>query len=244
MSSLTEQEIVRYSRHIILPEVGGRGQKKLKGASVLLAGLGAAGSAAALYLAAAGIGRITLWDPALVTPQDLEGGIAHDRSRLGTPRSRSAAVPLRAINPDSEVAVLDRENDVAGAMPDYQVALLSGGDWLDLEPAALKAGASAVLYAAHGARGAVTVARPEGPCLDCLGGVRAQALGLYPEEGGAAAVAAAAGVVGVVAATEAIKLIVGTGSPLTGRVLRYDGWLARFDEDFFERVPGCPVCHG
>lgn len=241
--SLTEQEILRYSRHIILPEVGGRGQKKLKGASVLLAGVGAAGSAAALYLAAAGVGRLTLWDPGLLTLQDLEGGIAHDRSRIGMPRARSAAEPLRAINPDAEVAVLDRENDVAGSVAEHQVVLLSAGDWSDVEPAVLKAGGSAVLYAVHGARGAATVTGPKGPCLACLG-ARAQAYGLFPEDGTVPAVAAAAGVVGVVAATEAVKLIIGAGTPLTGRVFRYDGWLARFDEEYFERNAACPVCHG
>lgn len=231
--SLTEQEIIRYSRHIILPEVGGRGQRKLKEASVLLAGVGAAGSAAALYLAAAGIGRITLWDPSLVVSADLASSIAHDQSRLGTPRARSAAVPLRAINPAASVEVLDRESDVVGALPEYHVVLLSTGDWSMLEPAVLHAGGSAVLYGVQGARGAVTVTRPGGPSLQAIGSARAAALGLAPEESGVPAVAAAAGVIGVVAATEAIKLILGAGSPLAGRILCYDGWSARFEEEVF-----------
>jgi adenylyltransferase/sulfurtransferase len=240
--SLTEQEIIRYSRHIILPEVGGRGQKKLKGASVLLAGVGAAGSAAALYLAAAGIGHLTLWDPALVTPQDLESGIAHDRSRIGMPRALSAAVPMQAMNPDAEIDLLDRESDVESGIPEFQVVLVSAGDWGALERAARRAGAAAVLYAVHGAAGAVTVSRPGSPCLGCLGAEQARACGLVPDEGAVGSVAAAAGVVGVMAATEAVKLILGIGDPLVGRVLRYDGWTARFDETIYKSGAGCPVC--
>ncbi|MDB4896028.1 MAG: molybdopterin biosynthesis protein, partial [Firmicutes bacterium] len=231
--SLTEQEIVRYSRHIILPEVGGRGQRKLKAASVLLAGLGAAGSAAALYLAAAGIGQITLWDPLVVTPQDLASGIAHDRSRIGLPRARSAAVPMRAINPDAQIDVLDRESDVLGAVAAHQLVLASAGDWEALTNAAYKSGAATVLYGAHGASGAAAAFRQGQPCLRCLGAERAQNAGLFPEAGGAPAIAAAAGVVGVVAATEAVKLILGTGEPLFGRVLSYDGWRAAFREESF-----------
>lgn len=240
--SLTEQDIIRYSRHIILPEVGGRGQKKLKAGSVLLCGAGAAGSAAALYLAAAGIGRLTLWDPGLVTPQDLESGIAHTTARVGEPRARSAAEPMRAIYPEAQVEVLDRESDVYSALPEYQVVLLESGDWQALEAGALKAGASAVLYAVHGASGAVTVTRPAGPCLHCLGAQQARAWGLAPGEGALPAVSAAAGVIGVMAATEAIKLILGIGQPLVGRVIRYDGWLARFEEETYSRAAECPVC--
>jgi molybdopterin/thiamine biosynthesis adenylyltransferase len=242
--SLTEQEILRYSRHIILPEVGGRGQKKLKSASVLLAGLGASGSAAALYLAAAGIGQITLWDPALVTPHDLESGIAHDRSRIGMPRARSAAAPMRAINPAAVIEVLDREGDVLGSVPAHQVVLASAGDWGALSEATRKSGAPAVLYGAHGASGAVAAfgCGDGQPCFRCLGVDQARAAGLFPEEGVLPAIAAAAGVTGVVAATEAIKLILGAGDPLFGRVLCYDGWRATFREEHFARKPDCPRC--
>jgi molybdopterin/thiamine biosynthesis adenylyltransferase len=241
--SLTEQEILRYSRHIILPEVGGRGQKKLKGAAVLIAGLGPAGSAAALYLAAAGIGRITLWDPGLVTPADLEAAIAHDRHRLGMDRARSAREALTAINPDAEVAALEREGDVAGAVAAHQVVVATTGDWAGLQAEAARTGAAAVFAAAHGGGGAVMAYKPGEPCLGCVDPERARSLGLRPEgEGGA--VAAAAGVVGVAAATEAVKLILGAGTPLTGRILAYDGWEARFREVPVHRSPACPICGG
>ncbi len=239
--SLTEQEILRYSRHIILPEVGGRGQRKLKAASVLVAGVGASGSAAALYLAAAGIGQITLWDPSLLAPADLESGIAHSTSRIGQPRARSAATAMRAINPDAVIECLDRESDVVGAVGEHHLVLASAGDFAALARTALQSGAAAVLCGAHGAGGAAAVFRQGQPCFDCLGAARAQALGLYPEEG-APALAAAAGVVGVVAATEAVKLILGAGTPLFGRVLCYDGWTAQFREEFFEKGVGCPRC--
>ena len=240
--SLTEQEILRYSRHIILPEVGGRGQKRLKGGSVLLAGLGAAGSVAALYLAAAGIGRLTLWDPGLVMPQDLEGGIAHSRERIGQPRARSAAAPLRAMNPDARVEVCDRESDLFSLLPEHQILLATTGDWQALVPEVLRLGGAAVLCSVRGAVGAVSVFRPGGPCLSCLGGARAAAAGLAPEEGGVPAVAAAAGVVGVMGATEAVKLLLGAGTSLSGRVLRFDGWSSRFDEEQFAAAPGCTSC--
>ncbi len=244
MSTLTEQEIVRYSRHIILPEVGGRGQKKLKEAAVLLAGLGAAGSAAALYLAAAGIGRLTLWDPGLVTPQDLAAGIAHATDRVGLPRARSAAVPVRAINPDAQVEVLDRESDVAGSLPEHHILLAAAGDWDELTVAVRKGGGAAVFYGIHGATGAAMTFRLGTTCPACLGQERSRALGLFPEGGSGAAVPAAAGVIGVMAATEAVKLILGVGSPLFDRVLCYDGWAARFREERAGRLSDCPVCKG
>lgn len=239
--SLTEQEIHRYSRHIILQEVGGRGQLKLKKAAILIAGAGAVGSAAALYLAAAGVGRLTLWDPGVVGPGDLEGAIAHTAGAVGEPRSRSAVQPLRAINPDARVEALDRESDVVGTVPDHQVVLASAGRWDELATAAYAARVHLVLAGLRGARGAVAAFRPQPPCLRCLGPSQSGALGLLPETG-VPAVAAAAGVVGVVAATEAIKLLLGIGEPLVGRVLTYDGWGAHFGEHGFSARDGCEVC--
>lgn len=230
---LTEQEILRYSRHIILSEVGGRGQLRLKTASVLLAGLGPSGSAAALYLAAAGVGHLTLWDPSVVTAQDLEGAIAHDTTRIGLPRARSAAVPIQAINPDAVVEVLDRESDVLGAVPAHQVVLASNGDWGALVGAAVASGASAVVCGAHGASGAVASFKQGEPAWSDLETGRAHTIGLYPEEGSLPALSAAAGVIGVIAATEVVKLILGIGDPLFGRVLCYDGWAATFREERF-----------
>lgn len=239
--SLTEQEIHRYSRHIILQEVGGRGQLRLKNGSVLIAGAGAVGSAAALYLAAAGVGRLTVWDPAVVGPADLEGGIAHTRDRLGQPRARSAVLPMRAINPDARVEALDRESDVVGSAADHQVVLASAGPWDELAAKARTGGANLVLAGLQGVRGAVAAFRSGSPCCRCLGADRAGLLGLLPE-GIIPAVAAAAGVIGVVAATEAIKLILGIGTPLVGRVLTYDGWSSHFEEESYGISRDCEWC--
>jgi molybdopterin/thiamine biosynthesis adenylyltransferase len=239
--SLTEEEILRYSRHIILPEVGGRGQRKLRAASVLIAGLGASGSAAALYLAAAGIGHITLWDPELLGPLDLESGIAHDGTRLGQPRARSAMSAMRAINPDARLDLLDPGSDLLSAVPDHQFLVASVGEWAPMVDASVRSGGTAILCGTHGAGGAVTAVRAGDPCLGCLGADRAQALGLIPE-GSGPAVAAAAGVIGTVAATEAVKIILGVGTPLFGRVFSYDGWNGLFEIEPFSKAEGCPHC--
>jgi molybdopterin/thiamine biosynthesis adenylyltransferase len=239
--SLTEQEIVRYSRHIILPEVGGRGQRKLRSASVLLVGLGASGSAAALYVAAAGVGQIALWDSELLAPHDLSAAIAHRQDRVGQPRSRSAAVALRAINPDADIQCIDRESDLLGAVPGYQVVIASTGDWPGVYGATQRAGTTVIFCASQGATGAVTCVGPNQPCLECLGEAQRQSIGLYPE-GTTHSIGAAAGVIGVLAATEAIKLILSIGSPLIGRVMVYDGWEATFREIPYQLEATCVTC--
>lgn len=239
---LTEAEILRYSRHIILPEVGGRGQKRILNASVLLAGLGAAGSAAALYLAAAGVGRITLWDPAPVTEADLASGIAHTRERLGQSRAGSAAEAVGAINPAAEVQVVATAADAVAQVGPDQLVLLSTAPWQALHDTAVARGARVIACGVHGAAGAVTVFQKGGPCLACLPREPLQAAGLYGEEEGETALAAAAGVVGIAAATEAVKLILGVGRPLAGRLLAYDGWCAALREEPLQGAPGCPVC--
>jgi molybdopterin/thiamine biosynthesis adenylyltransferase len=221
--SLTEAEILRFSRHIILREVGGRGQRKLKEASVLIAGLGAVGSAAALYLRAAGIGTLTLWDSGVLTPGDMAGAIGHEAERIGWPRARSAALTLRAINPDAELVVLDREVDLLSGLAAFDVILASTGPWEELAAGAREVGVPLILAAAHGGSGAVTLLAPEGPCFRCMPEAVRFAAGLYPEEGGGA-IAPAAGVIGTVAATEVIKRLLGVGEGLVGRLLTWDGW--------------------
>lgn len=240
--TLTEEQIRRYSRHIIMPEVGGRGQKRILESSVLLAGLGGAGSAAALYLAAAGVGRIALWDPAPVTEADLTAAIAHTHDRLGQSRAASAAERLRAINPEAEVIVEESEASAAARLNADWVVLLSAEPWQPLHDQALKQGASVVACGAHGTGGAVTVFRQGGPCLACLDANSLREVGLYGEETGEAPLAAAAGVVGLTAAAEVIKLILGKGILLAGRVLTYDGWTAAVDEQKLEGRGNCPVC--
>jgi len=239
--SLTEQEILRYSRHIILPEVGGRGQKRIKAASVLIAGLGAVGSAAALYLAAAGVGRITLWDAAALTEEDLTGAIAHARSRIGQNRAVSASASLAAINPDAAVTALSVSCAPVEAVGDHQVVMATMGDWMALQAEAIRCEVPLVFAGASGGSGAAMAYRPGEPCLGCVDEDRAAALGLRPE-GATGAVSAAAGVIGVAGATEVIKLILGVGTPLTGRILAYDGWESRFREAPVVRREDCRLC--
>lgn len=239
--SLTEQEILRYSRHIILPEVGGRGQKRIMAASVLVVGLGAVGSAAALYLAAAGVGRISLWDPTPLTAADLRGAIAHAWDRIGQSRAASARESAAAINPSATVTALAEPDRLLDAVGEHQVVLATAGDWESIQSAAVRSGTPVIFAGASGASGGAMAYRPGEPCLGCVDRERAASLGLRPE-GPEGAVSAAAGVVGTAGATEAIKLILGAGTPLTGRILSYDGWEARFRETPVSRREDCRLC--
>jgi len=242
--TLTEQEVLRYSRHIILPEIGGRGQVRIKESVVLVAGLGAAGSAAALYLAAAGVGRMTLWDPANVTLPDFTSSIAHIRAHIGRNRAESARTKLLGINPDTAVTVSTDPDALAALVPAHQIVVATAGDWKAIQEAALRSGTAVVFAGVHEAEGAVFSYRPGEPCLGCIDPAVAAQAGLQPEgaDGAGRVVSAAGGVIGTAAATEALKLIVGIGSPLTGRVMCYDGWTARFREVRVTRRPDCPVC--
>jgi molybdopterin/thiamine biosynthesis adenylyltransferase len=223
--SLSEAEILRFSRHIILREVGGRGQRRLKQAHVLVAGLGSAGSSAALYLKAAGIGALTLWDEGVVSQGDLAGSVVHAPERIGMARARSAAFTLSQLYQEGELTVLDREAELLMGLAAYDVILLASGPWEAVLAEARRLGIPVVLTAAHRGEGAVTVIAPEGPCFECLPERLRLLAGLHPEEG-EGAVAPAAGVVGTIAAAEVIKRLLGVGEGLAGRILRWDGWAA------------------
>jgi len=167
-----------------------------------------------------------------------EGVVDRHRTRLSLGPGSAPAVARE------DCVVLDWKRIAGGratAVEVVPVAAFTAGDWEGLQAAVLRAGTAAVLCGVHGAAGAAGTLRTGAPCLACLGAEQARSLGLYPE-GGGATVAAAAGVIGVVAATEAVKLILGIGSPLTGRVLTYDGWTATFGEHGYERNPRCSAC--
>lgn len=227
--SLSESEILRFSRHIILREVGGRGQRRLKDAHVLVAGLGPAGSSAALYLKAAGIGSMTLWDDGVVSMGDLAGSVAHAQERLGMARARSAAFTLGRLYQEGELTVLDREADPLLGLAAYDVILLANGPWESIMREAERLGIPVVLTAAHRGEGAVTLVAPDGPCFACMPERVRLLAGLYQEEG-EGAIAPAAGVVGTMAAAEVIKRLLGVGEGLSGRILRWDGWEATVNE--------------
>jgi molybdopterin/thiamine biosynthesis adenylyltransferase len=240
----------RYSRHLLLPEVGAQGQKRLEQARVVLIGAGGLGSPAALYLAAAGVGTITLVDDDNVDKSNLQRQIVHTDSRIGMAKTQSASIGLQALNP--RIAIRTemhriRSENVEQLLRDHDV-IIDGADNFPtrylLDAAARRLRIPLVYGAVHRFTGQVSVFdanRDESPCYRCL----------FPQPPGAdeAPNCAEAGVLGVVPgtigllqATEAIKLILKIGTPLVGRLLCYDALAASFRELRLTRDPNCPGC--
>jgi len=220
---LSEAEIQRYARHIILGEVGGRGQIRLRGASVLLLGLGGIGCSAAAYLAAAGVGHLGIADPRPVGSAPQSGAILFAAAEAAAIRTTAAAVPLQALNPHARIECLPGPGWLApGVAGGWDVVLAAAGDWAAW---AAVPGAPLLLAGAAEEQGALAWLEPgpAGPAV--LAALQAAAPALAPEA--AAVFAAVAGVVGSAAATEVIKRILGIGTPLAG-VLRYDGAAGSF----------------
>jgi adenylyltransferase/sulfurtransferase len=246
--TLTPEQYERYSRHVLIPEVGEAGQLRLLDAKVLLIGAGGLGSPAALYLAAAGVGTIGIIDADVVDRSNLQRQVVHTEDRIGMAKVDSAEVAMKGINPDVEVVKyterLTSEN-VLDVIVGYDV-IVDGTDNFPtrylLNDASLVAGIPVVHGSIYQFEGSVTVYKPfEGPCYRCQ----------YPEppppelapscaEGGVLGVLP--GVVGTLQATEAIKLVLGIGEPLIGRQLRYDALTMEFTELRMRRDPDCPVC--
>ncbi len=248
MNELSQDEILRYSRHLILPDVGLEGQGKLKSSSVLLVGTGGLGSPAALYLAAAGVGHIGVVDYDLVEDSNLQRQVIHDATSLGEQKVDSARRRMLALNPYIQVdainAVLTSEN--AMELADGYDLLIDGTDNFPtrylLNDLAVFTRRPYVYGSIFRFEGQVSVfdART-GPCYRCL----------FPEppppgsvptcaEGGVFGVLP--GTVGTIQATEAIKLILGIGDPLTGRLLLYDALDMSFQTVRLKKNPGCKVC--
>lgn len=223
--SLTEAEIHRYSRHIILSEVGGRGQKKLKAASLLLLGLGGCGSSAAMYLAAAGCGRLGLADPQPVGDPLLAGAILYGAAAGEAVRSTAAVGPLLAINPALHAVPIPGWSDPSVAA-EWDVVVAAAGDWASWADACAAAGRPLVLVGAAGSTGAVAALQPELGGAPTLQRLQARVPALAPER--PPVLAPVAGAVGVAAATEALKLVLGIGRSLAGQALVYDGAAASF----------------
>jgi sulfur-carrier protein adenylyltransferase/sulfurtransferase len=246
--TLTPEQFERYSRHVLIPEVGEQGQLKLLDSKVLLIGAGGLGSPAGLYLAAAGVGTLGIIDADVVDASNLQRQILHTVDRIGMPKVDSAEATIRALNPDVTVVKyatrLTSEN-VLDVISGYDV-IVDGTDNFPtrylLNDASLVAGIPVVHGSIYQFEGSVTVYKPhDGPCYRCQ----------YPEppppelapscaEGGVLGVLP--GVVGTLQATEAIKLLLGLGEPLVGRQLRYDALTMEFVELRMRRDPDCPVC--
>jgi adenylyltransferase/sulfurtransferase len=246
--SLTPDELRRYARHVVLPQVGAAGQERLKAASVLIVGLGGLGSPAALYLAAAGIGRLGLVDCDRVDESNLQRQVLHGTSSVGTPKVESARARLHDLNPHVDLQVHGERLDVQNALSlvgAYDV-VVDGTDQFAarylVNDACVIEGRPNVHGSVHRFEGQVSVfATPGGPCYRCLF-PEPPAPGTVPNcaEGGVLGVLP--GIVGSLQAAEAIKWIVGIGAPLVGRLLHFDALGMRMHEVAFARDPACPMC--
>jgi molybdopterin/thiamine biosynthesis adenylyltransferase/rhodanese-related sulfurtransferase/molybdopterin converting factor small subunit len=247
-TDLTNEEILRYSRHLIMPEVGKEGQLKLKNAKVLLVGAGGLGAPLGLYLAAAGIGRIGLVDFDVVDHTNLHRQVIHGTKDVGRKKLDSAADRMRDINPnvrlDLHEIALTSENALA-VMEPYDI-IVDGTDNFPtrylVNDACVLLGKPNVYGSIFRFEGQATVfAYPGGPCYRCSY-PEPPPPGLVPScaEGGVLGILP--GMIGVIQATETVKLILGIGEPLIGRLLRYDALEMRFREYKVRRDPHCPVC--
>ncbi len=250
--ALTAEQRNRYQRHLLLPEVGEAGQLQLLGSKVLLLGAGGLGSPAAMYLAAAGVGTLGIVDMDVVDESNLQRQILHNLDRVGDRKVDSAKKTLTLINPDVDVVTFDVRlgaDNVLDVISGYDV-IVDGTDNFPtrylLNDAALKAGGIPVV---HGSifrfEGQVTVLAPrlDGPCYRCFipeppppemapSCAEAGVLGVLP------------GIVGSLQAMEAIKLVLGLGEPLVGRLLAYDSLEESFRTFKMRRDPSCPACSG
>lgn len=238
----------RYARHLVMPEVGPEGQEKIHQAKVLFIGAGGLGSPALLYLAAAGVGTIGIVDFDSVDLSNLQRQVVHTESRIGMKKTESAALTIKALNP--EVKVVQHvewltEDNVDRLIADYDL-VIDGTDTFEtrytLNDAAVRAAKPVVHASVFRFEGQLTVFVPfEGPCYRCLyptppppelapGCSVAGVLGVVP------------GVMGLLQATEAIKLILGLGDPLIGRLLIWDALDGTFSEVRLRRDPMCPAC--
>ena len=248
LPELTRDDLSRYSRHLILPEVGEEGQRKLKAARVLCVGTGGLGSPLALYLAAAGVGTLGLVDFDVVDESNLQRQIIHSTADIGRKKLDSAAEKLEALNPELNVVKHDTLLSSANALDilkDYDVI----ADGTDNFPTRYLVNDACVLLGKPNAYGSIfrfegqasVFAAENGPCYRCLY-PEPPPPGLVPScaEGGVLGILP--GLVGVIQATETIKLILGIGSPLIGRLLLVDALNMRFRELKLRRNPECPVC--
>jgi len=245
---MTEAQAKRYSRHLLIPEVGEAGQFKLLDSRVLLIGAGGLGSPAAYYLAAAGVGTLGIIDADVVDESNLQRQILHNTQRIGQYKAESARETIEALNPDIKVVTyIERldESNVRRIIADYDVIL----DGTDNFPTRYLLNDAAVLEnkpVVHGSvfrfEGQLTVFKPhEGPCYRCL----------YPEPPPPALAPSCAeagvlgvlpGIIGLLQATETIKLLLGIGDPLVGRLMTYDALVGEFSELRLFRDPKCPAC--
>jgi molybdopterin/thiamine biosynthesis adenylyltransferase/rhodanese-related sulfurtransferase len=246
--TLSEAQAKRYSRHLLVPEVGEEGQFKLLDSRVLLIGAGGLGSPAAYYLAAAGVGTIGIIDADIVDDSNLQRQILHNTQRIGQYKAESARETIEALNPDVKVIThIERldESNVARIIADYDV-ILDGTDNFPtrylLNDAALIANKPVVHGSVFRFEGQLTVFKPyEGPCYRCLY-PEPPPMALAPSCAEAGVLGVLPGIIGILQATETIKLLLGIGDPLVGRMMTYDALAGEFNELRLFRDPKCAAC--
>ena len=248
MIEFTDEQIERYSRHIILPEVGGAGQQKMLEARILLLGAGGLGSPAAYYLAAAGIGNLGIVDFDQVDLSNLQRQIIHSTERIGMLKTESAKKTIQALNPDVNVTLYNEKIDssnILSIIKDYDY-VVDGSDNFPtrylVNDACVMENKTLIHGSIYRFEGQVTVFKPNsGPCYRCL----------YPEppppgmspncqEGGVLGVLA--GIIGNLQVVEVLKLILGIGEPLVGKLLIYDALKTEFRNLNLRKDASCPLC--
>ena len=246
--TLTAEQRERYSRHMLVPEIGIEGQQKLLDAKVLLLGAGGLGSPTALYLAAAGVGTLGIVDDDVVDLSNLQRQVIHTTDRIGTPKVDSAEQSIHAINPDVNVVKYQTRIDASNIVEiikDYDV-IVDGVDNFPtrylLNDATVRLKIPVVSASILGFDGQLSVFKPyEGPCYRCLFREPPPAE-LAPSCGANGVLGVLPGTMGLLQATEVIKLIVGIGEPAIGRLLLYDALGATLTEVKVHRDPECPIC--
>jgi len=243
MENLTEKELQRYDRQIMLRGWGEEAQKKLKRARVAIAGIGGLGSPVSIYLTAAGVGYLKLIDSDIVDLSNLNRQIVHWGTDLGRPKVESAAMKLTQLNPEVQIDSINDQissDTVASILKDVDLVL----DGLDNLPTrmlinkeAIRRGIPYIYTAVYGMEGYMTVIMPgKGPCLKCIYPSEFPSSGKFPILG------TTPGVMGNLEATEAIKILTGIGKLAVGRLIVYDGERMTFDEVAIKKSDHCTVC--
>lgn len=248
LDEFTEREIRRYARHIVMPEVGGLGQAKLRSARVLVVGAGGLGSPAAIYLAAAGVGTLGVVDDDEVELSNLHRQILHTTGSVGRPKVESARATLQALNPLVRVETHKmrlRAENIEELVSDYDV-IVDGSDNFPtkflVNDACVFADKPLSLAGIHLFEGQVmTIVPGEGPCYRCIF-IEPPPPGAIPSCEEAGVLGAVAGLAGCIQAVEVIKLVLGLGETLVGSILRIDARAASFRKVPVNRNPLCPVC--
>jgi molybdopterin/thiamine biosynthesis adenylyltransferase/rhodanese-related sulfurtransferase len=247
-TTLSREQRERYSRHLLVPEIGLEGQTKLLNSKVLLLGAGGLGAPSALYLAAAGVGTLGVVDDDAVDLSNLQRQVIHTVEGIGTPKVDSAERAIKAINPDVNVVKYKTRLDASNIMEiiDGYDVVVDGVDNFPtrylLNDASVRLGIPVVSASILGFDGQLSVFKPhDGPCYRCLYPVPPPAE-LAPSCGANGVLGVLPGTMGLLQATEVVKLVTGAGEPLVGRLLLYEALGATFTELKVRRDPECPIC--